>query len=180
VTHAREKRQARNALDAFGHATIVVRAADGKLVWQTALARRLLVEYFDGDEHAPPPLLAWLRAQAREAAPAPYTVARGAKRLTFALHASTDDDQWLIVLRESSDAAVIEAMSLAFRLTSREAEVLYWVAKGKTNRDIGDILTLSPRTVTKHLEHVFQKLGVETRTAAAGLALAKVRQLGQG
>jgi DNA-binding CsgD family transcriptional regulator len=82
------------------------------------------------------------------------------------------------VLRETSDAAVIEAMSLSFRLTARESEVLYWVAKGKTNRDIGDILALSPRTVTKHLEHVFQKLGVETRTAAAGLAISRVRQLG--
>jgi DNA-binding CsgD family transcriptional regulator len=84
------------------------------------------------------------------------------------------------VLREASDAAMIEAMTLAFRLTAREAEVLYWVVKGKTNRDIGDILNLSPRTVTKHLEHVFQKLDVETRTAAAGLAIAKVRQLGGG
>ena len=66
---------------------------------------------------------------------------------------------------------------LACKLTAREAEVLYWVAKGKTNRDIGDILGTSPRTVTKHLEHVFEKLGVETRTAAAGLAMARVRQL---
>ncbi len=52
-------------------------------------------------------------------------------------------------------------------LTPREAEVLGWLAKGKTNRDIGQILALSPRTVNKHLEHIFQKLGVETRTAAA-------------
>ena len=43
---------------------------------------------------------------------------------------------------------------------------------------VGDILGLSPRTVTKHLEHVFEKLGVETRTAAAGLAIGRVRQLG--
>ncbi|MGE4051782.1 MAG: response regulator transcription factor, partial [Piscinibacter sp.] len=60
---------------------------------------------------------------------------------------------------------------------AREAEVLYWVVQGKTNRDIGDILGTSPRTVHKHLEHVFEKLGVETRTAAAGLAMARVRQL---
>jgi DNA-binding NarL/FixJ family response regulator len=55
-------------------------------------------------------------------------------------------------------------------LTPRETEVLSWVAKGKTNRDIADILGLSPRTVNKHLEHVFEKLGVETRAAAAALA----------
>jgi DNA-binding CsgD family transcriptional regulator len=54
-------------------------------------------------------------------------------------------------------------------LTRREAEVLSWLAKGKTNRDIADILGMSPRTVNKHLEHVYAKLGVETRTSAAAV-----------
>ena len=56
-------------------------------------------------------------------------------------------------------------------LTPRETEVLSWLAKGKTNRDIGDILGMSHRTVNKHLEHVFEKLGVETRAAATALAI---------
>jgi DNA-binding CsgD family transcriptional regulator len=64
----------------------------------------------------------------------------------------------------------------ASRLTARETEVLLWVARGKTNRDIAEILGMSPRTVNKHLEHVFEKLGVETRTAAA--AAAQRLQLG--
>jgi len=51
-------------------------------------------------------------------------------------------------------------------LTAREAEVLGWVGRGKTNRDVAALLGLSARTVQKHLEHVYQKLGVETRTAA--------------
>jgi len=51
-------------------------------------------------------------------------------------------------------------------LTLREREVLDWVAAGKTNRDIAAILFASPRTVEKHLEHIYEKLGVETRTAA--------------
>ena len=55
-------------------------------------------------------------------------------------------------------------------LTPRETEVLAWLAKGKTNRDIADILGMSPRTVNKHLEHIFEKLGVETRTAAVAAA----------
>ncbi|MGC4060897.1 MAG: DNA-binding response regulator [Aquabacterium sp.] len=55
-------------------------------------------------------------------------------------------------------------------LTPRETEVLGWLAKGKTNRDIADILGMSHRTVNKHLEHIFEKLGVETRAAAAALA----------
>jgi DNA-binding CsgD family transcriptional regulator len=62
-------------------------------------------------------------------------------------------------------APAIDAMC-ALGLTPREAHVLFWVAQGKTNPQIGLILGVSRRTVQKHLEHTFQKLGVETRTAA--------------
>jgi DNA-binding CsgD family transcriptional regulator len=72
---------------------------------------------------------------------------------------------------------VIEAISLSFKLTPKEAEVLYWVVKGKINRDIGDILGSSPMTVKKHLERIFAKLGVETRTAAAGMVMRRIRQV---
>ena len=186
---ARAQRQARNALDAFGHATLVVRERDGRRVWQTALARSLLEEHFGGDEtHTPPELIAWVAREALRrragAEPVTLTVARGARRITFALHAMPADSfddagggEWLIVMRESDDAAIVDAVALALELTAREAEVLYWVVKGKTNRDIGEILGTSPRTVTKHLEHIFEKLGVETRTAAAALAMARVSEL---
>jgi DNA-binding CsgD family transcriptional regulator len=60
-------------------------------------------------------------------------------------------------------------------VTEREAEVLLWIARGKSNRDIAEILSLSPRTVNKHLEQIYAKLGVENRTSAAALA---VRTLG--
>lgn len=67
-------------------------------------------------------------------------------------------------------------LSRRFQLTEREVEVLRWVSCGKTNKDIADILQLSPRTVNKHLEHVFVKLGVETRTAAMSVALAAMAE----
>jgi DNA-binding NarL/FixJ family response regulator len=63
-------------------------------------------------------------------------------------------------------------------LTQREMAVLEWVAHGKTNRDIGDILSMSPRTVNKHLEHIYEKLGVETRTAA-GAQFGRLAPLGK-
>ena len=77
----------------------------------------------------------------------------------------------MILLRQGGPAvnAVHKRLSGAV-LTPRETEVLSWLAKGKTNRDIADILGMSPRTVNKHLEHIFEKLGVETRTAAAAIA----------
>jgi len=56
-------------------------------------------------------------------------------------------------------------------LTPREAEVLLWVAQGKTNSEIGTILGAATRTISKHLEHIFRKLGLETRTAATLAAL---------
>ncbi|MCU4412713.1 response regulator transcription factor [Acinetobacter sp. WU_MDCI_Axc73] len=56
-------------------------------------------------------------------------------------------------------------------LTQREAEVMHWLILGKTNKDIAEILDLSPRTVNKHLEHIFEKFAVETRTAAVSLVV---------
>lgn len=77
-------------------------------------------------------------------------------------------------LEKLDDATLKARLASPFGLTPREAEVLFWVIKGKTNKDIGDILGTSPRTVNKHLEHVFEKLGVETRTAAANMVMSRV------
>ncbi len=177
---ARAQRQARNALDAFGHATLVVRPSDGRLVWQTALARTLLRDHFGCEGSAAPvPLVDWLRAGLAAAAagepPRPFVSQRGTRKLTLQLHGMTGDEDepdpqradWLVVASERDDGAAVQAMVRSFGLTLREAEVLYWAALGKTNRDIGEILGSSPRTVTKHMEHILQKMGVETRTAAA-------------
>ena len=58
-------------------------------------------------------------------------------------------------------------------VTARERDVLEWLAAGKTDREIGEILAMSPRTVQKHLQHIYEKLGVETRTAAVMRAFGK-------
>ena len=184
---ARHARQARNALDAFGHATMALHVGNGRLVWQTPLARKLLQDYFGeaalDSSQAPAPLLQWAHEQSALAAqghePRPLALVREARQLVLTLQERTSDEDWLIVMREVSDTAVVQALMQGFKLTLREAEVLYWVAKGKTNRDIGDILGSSPATVKKHLEHVYAKLGVETRTAAANLAMNRVGRLAQ-
>jgi DNA-binding NarL/FixJ family response regulator len=59
-------------------------------------------------------------------------------------------------------------------LTPREAEVLFWVARGKTNDEIATVLGIGLTTVKKHLESTFAKLGVENRTAAAAMALERM------
>jgi DNA-binding CsgD family transcriptional regulator len=82
---------------------------------------------------------------------------------------------WLI----DSGAAADPSGEASLPLTARERDVLRWVAAGKTDRDVADILGISPRTVHKHLEHVYTKLGVETRTAAVmrGLVLGSAPRL---
>jgi DNA-binding response OmpR family regulator len=167
--------QARSALDAFGNAVIAMTPRDGKVVWQTPLARTLMQGYMVDAE-----LPAWLQAtqlaHSQGLSHPPLTLARGARRLIFSAAEFSENEQWMIVLREESDTAQIEKLMVSFKLTQRESEVLNWVIKGKTNRDIGDILGTSPRTINKHLEHVFVKLGVETRTSAASVALARIER----
>ena len=77
----------------------------------------------------------------------------------------------MIKLIEGNRPTEAALLRMKLDLTDREAEVLFWIANGKTNRDTAEILTMSPRTVNKHLEMIFPKLGVENRTAAAGVAL---------
>lgn len=183
---AKMMKQARSTLDAFGQASIAITPNDGKIVWQTPLARQLLQKYFSSDvetyEHkTPTPILNWMETSfadhAKGGATPPLVIIKGADRLIFSAAAFSGDEHWVILMREESDAAQIKALMTTFSLTKRESEVLYWAIKGKTNRDIGDILGTSPRTINKHLEHVFEKLGVETRTAAASLAATKLRMV---
>jgi DNA-binding NarL/FixJ family response regulator len=172
VNTARLMNQARSALDAFGNAVLAVTPHDGRIVWQTPLARQWMQRWFGADDDGTPAqLAAWLAAGPAQ----PLTVIRGSARLVFTAADTRSPEQWMIVLREESDTARVQALMALFRLTQRESEVLHWVIQGKTNRDIGDILGMSPRTVNKHLEHVFEKLGVETRTAAATLATNRLR-----
>jgi DNA-binding NarL/FixJ family response regulator len=183
MQRARQMKQARSALDAFGQATLAVRPRDGRLSWQTDLARRLLADYLDAHgDTAPPRLLEWIAEAVRardEGREVPGLLAsRDDGRLLAAFHEHSGDEERIVVLREESETQSLEALMAAFRLTRREAEVLHWVIQGKTNRDIADILGMSPRTVNKHLEHVFEKLGVETRTAATNLALSRLRAAG--
>jgi DNA-binding CsgD family transcriptional regulator len=77
---------------------------------------------------------------------------------------------FLVALRERFDVRVAEPH--ADGLTDREAEILAWVARGKTNREIAALLVVSPHTVRKHLEHAYEKLRVHTRTAAVARAFA--------
>jgi DNA-binding CsgD family transcriptional regulator len=78
----------------------------------------------------------------------------------------TDRERALLEVLRPHLARIYRRMTIASRLTARESEVLRWVAAGKSDSQIGAILGLSARTVQKHLQNVYEKLGVESRTAA--------------
>jgi DNA-binding CsgD family transcriptional regulator len=100
---------------------------------------------------------------------------REGRRLTVRLVSQPPDS--VLVLEEA--ATRLEPAALTrLGLSSREAEVLVWAAAGKTNPAIAALLHISPRTVQTHLERVYRKLGVQTRTAAAARALEALREAG--
>lgn len=185
ATHIRNARllaQASHAIDAVSHAAVSLRA-DGVPLWQTRQAGEWLASYFPDSTQASRELPAAVRDWLREAlsttntgaaaeARAPLLVERDG--LVLCLSLSRRRHELLLLLEEKplqqSAAATLEQ----YQLTPRELEVLHWLAKGKTNRDIGEILGMSPRTVNKHLEHIYVKLGVETRSAAAALTALKL------
>jgi DNA-binding NarL/FixJ family response regulator len=80
-------------------------------------------------------------------------------------------------MSEGAQRGVEEGQLCLLGITPRQAEVLYWISKGKSNHDIGVILGASTRTVCKHVEHILSKLHVENRTAAAAIAFAVLNQM---
>src|SRR6266508_646613 len=81
-------------------------------------------------------------------------------------------------MSQSNQHSLQALASLA--LTPREAEVLFWISEGKSNHDIGVILGAKTGTICKHVEHIFGKLNVENRTAAAVVALETYRSVAPG
>jgi DNA-binding CsgD family transcriptional regulator len=100
----------------------------------------------------------------------PLIVDKNGRQLFVQLIPDYFRDEHLLLLSEKCSASSWSQLS-EYGLTPRELEVLAWVTKGKTNPDIAQILGMSARTVQKHLEHIYQKLGVETRTTATVRAL---------
>ncbi len=167
---------ANTASEASAHAVIVL-DRQGRPIWQTSKALAWLGRYFPGDDTAtelPPALRSWIDQQlvlasADPGAVAPLRIPRQDGELCIRFSRGERSGDLLLLFDEAAPAKPAGPSMDGYQLTPREHDVLAWLAKGKTNRDIADILGMSPRTVNKHLEHIFVKLGVETRTAAAAL-----------
>ncbi len=173
--HLRNRRrmaETQQAADAAGDAIVSVDAGS-RLVWATPLAQRWLAPVLEPDGYLPAPVRRWL--QPSSPPESSVTLTANGRRLIFSQLRSDDPATTLLLVRRHEPVPEPEALMRSLQLTAREGEVLYWVAIGKTNPEIAQILNSSRRTINKHMEHIFMKLGVETRTAATTLALSKGR-----
>ena len=162
---------------------IVVLTRDGKVALANARAIQWITNYFGtlpaGGNRLPEILQRWVKQQEHIVAShddvpppqEPLVVEREGKRLV--VRHLCDSTQCLLLLDEQQTIHSPHALE-RLGVSHREAQVLFWLAYGKTNMEIGTIVEISPRTVQKHLEHIYQKLGVENRTAAAVRALSVV------
>ena len=182
LANARMAHSARTALDAFGR-FLLAASRTGRVLWYTPQAAKLLsLAFADFDREGyvlPAEIQGWLH-QCADLPAGPQAVSMNLKDRTLpnGMHliyiGQIGPDEYLLRLVEGGldDDRTVLKQKLA--VTEREAEVLLWIARGKSNRDIAEILDLSPRTVNKHLEQIYAKLGVENRTSAAALAVRTI------
>lgn len=172
LSNARSAQSARVALDAAGRHLLAVRA-NGAIHWSTPQATRLVnaaTGRDDGLEIVVAHISGWLmeRATVDAARDTPLTITQaGRPALQLSFLGAMGPDEYLFRLTAANEKSDDNLLKDHFALTTRESEVLLWIAKGKSNRDIGEILGLSARTVNKHLEQIYVKLGVENRASAA-------------
>lgn len=171
ITNNRLTMSAKSALDMAGQFVMTVRG-DGQIVWSTPQVIQLLETAGDSawiDDELCSQIASWLTQNpGRDMS---LTLIAPKRSLKLVMLGETRPREFLlrVVDQESPNDSTI--LQEALELTQRQAEVLYWIAKGKTNGEIGLILGTSPRTVNKHLENIYKKLGVENRTSAAAKAI---------
>jgi DNA-binding response OmpR family regulator len=182
LANARLTQSARAALDVSGRYLLAVNG-QGKVVWATPQAQKMLAENLAppsaGEEFAlSEPMLQWLaQMQGGKTKSKPQTASFPEnEQLQLQYMGKLGPNEFLLRLAKDSSSDTPIEFSSELGLTTREGEVLSWLSKGKTNRDIAQILGLSPRTVDKHLEQIYAKLGVENRTAAAAIATSTGRK----
>jgi DNA-binding NarL/FixJ family response regulator len=180
LANARVTQSARIALDAAGRYLVAVTRA-GLMRWSTPQARQLLgldIANLATPGEADPLVLGgeigpWLQKAERgdRQATAGLMAQVGARSINFTYLGKIGPDEYLLRLTEASAISDENLLRQALAITAREAEVLLWIARGKSNRNVAEILNISARTVDKHLEQIYTKLGVENRASATALVV---------
>ncbi|MDJ0536912.1 MAG: helix-turn-helix transcriptional regulator [Xenococcaceae cyanobacterium MO_207.B15] len=162
----------------------IIVTQEGQVQFMTQRGEQLLSQYFSpyAPDSLPEPLQNWfkhqislLTSQGKVPSPClPLHIEQAGKQLLVRLICDLIGEQYFLLLEEQElQSFSISSLEL-LGLTKREAEVLFWVAKDKSNAGIARVLGCCKGTVRKHLEHIYRKLGVQTRTAAVMVALEKL------
>jgi DNA-binding response OmpR family regulator/DNA-binding CsgD family transcriptional regulator len=179
LAQARAAQRAEAALSQGGIPALAI-DDQGAITWLTPAAAAWLRD-LAAAEQEPAILPQALREWAQQAMSQPggastenFSTQHQGTRYTAAMAPCESSGEFLLMLQRRTGDWDIEAVRGSLGLTFKETEVLMWISRGKTNPDIGQILACSPRTVNKHLEHIFEKLGVTTRSAAVALVMEKL------
>ena len=160
---------ARSALDIAGRALLAADDA-GEVLWRTPQAVKLLSGLVgDADPAELTEALRVLALTAPDPGAAPQVLRVNGIKLQLS-YLGRSGAEHFFRLSEPLEGREEGILRGALTVTAREADVLVWISRGKSNRDISEILNISARTVNKHLEQIFIKLGVENRAAAAAIA----------
>jgi DNA-binding CsgD family transcriptional regulator len=161
---------------------VIALAEKCRITWCTEQVRRWILEYFDPPQRTdqlPESLQRWIEHQRSLLSEdgsvppprKPLVLERAGKRLVVRLVEDHSEEDGCFLLVEEQHVPFSERSLETFGLTHREAEVLLWIARGKTNNEVASALYIIPSTVKKHLEHIYEKFGVESRTEAIARAL---------
>lgn len=173
--HARAMQAGAAGLDATGR-LMMATDTQGTLLWCTPLAEQAISRVSPGwhKEQGPLPDVVrgpLTRLLGRNSVGATARIEQDEGALELVVIAQYRETEVLIRLNELNPKADVGKLQQRLALTDREAEVLLWISYGKSNGMISEVLAISPRTVQKHLERIYEKLGVETRAAAAAVAI---------
>ncbi|MFK7859372.1 MAG: response regulator [Granulosicoccus sp.] len=175
LDNAQDAQTAKAALEISGQ-SLISTDVKGHVLWATPSVRS---RFIPGESRLRSRTLTWLRQISSQARPDHYwepcieTDCNGQSvQLTYLGQSGVQ--QYLMRVRLGQENSTHTVIQEHFDLTGREADVLLWLVNGKSNKEIAEILTISPRTVNKYLDHVYVKLGVENRTAAAMVTMRKI------
>ncbi|CAA0118361.1 Transcriptional regulatory protein KdpE [BD1-7 clade bacterium] len=169
--NARMLNNAQAALDMVNQYVLAVNGS-GDILWSTPQTQQYLdqldVQSSQAERVLTQHIKAWLANHARAEE---LVITAFSTPLTINFFKQTNDNAYLLRIIEKNTDSEVKRIEKSLSVTPREAEVLLWLAQGKTNREIAQILDMQPRTVNKHLEQIYPKLEVDNRTAAASIAI---------
>lgn len=177
LNNSRLTQSARSALDSAGQFLLTTNE-NGEFLWATPQAHQLF--------HSAGLTELWLKNHLpshvqplfsphfnKEKA---ISISDATKPIEIKYISENEKNEFLLRLIDLERPSEQQILQEAFQLTTRESEVLVWLARGKSNAEIAIILDISPRTINTHLVQIFRKLGVENRTTAAILTLKQLEK----